>query len=192
MVDELTEEDKERLNKSQEKSEKTKKEWIEEHKRKNVITEEVEEPAEPSSVIDIRKKLLGTRGMFLLELVEEGGFLAPIPNPDRGVETEWILDNRRGYFAVHDVDYPREIRNEDSKWIGFQSGPTDETYFYTYFSEGGKEIRNETIHQKESRKDNREQAIDFLKGLRANKDFLVEKENLDWLVKQEKHFGITI
>ena len=153
MVDELTEEDKERLNKSQEKSEKTKKEWIEEHKRKNVITEEVEEPAEPSSVIDIRKKLLGTRGMFLLELVEEGGFLAPIPNPDRGVETEWILDNRRGYFAVHDVDYPREIRNEDSKWIGFQSGPTDETYFYTYFSEGGKEIRNETIHQKESRKD---------------------------------------
>ena len=63
-------------------------------------------------------------------------------------------------------------------------------YFYTYFSEGGKEIRNETIHQKESRKDNREQAIDFLKGLRANKDFLVEKENLDWLVKQEKHFGI--
>ena len=43
MVDELTEEDKERLNKSQEKNEKTKKEWIEEHKRKNVITEEVEE-----------------------------------------------------------------------------------------------------------------------------------------------------
>ena len=182
MVDELTEEDKERLNKSQEKSEKTKKEWIEEHKRKNVITEEVEEPAEPSSVIDIRKKLLGTRGMFLLELVEEGGFLAPIPNPDRGVETEWILDNRRGYFAVHDVDYPREIRNEDSKWIGFQSGPTDETYFYRDLDEDATSDSFE--------KDNKEQAIDFLKGLRANKDFLVEKENLDWLVKQEKLFGI--
>tara|TARA_B100001167_G_C16697471_1_gene270015 strand:+ start:293 stop:859 length:567 start_codon:yes stop_codon:yes gene_type:complete len=178
----LTEEDKELLKKSRERSEKEIEKFIEEHKRKNVITEEVEEPAEPSSVIDIRKKLLGTRGMFLLELVEEGGFLAPIPNPDRGVETEWILDNHRGFFTVHDIDYPREIRDEDGKWIGFQSGPTDETYFYRDLDEDATSGSFE--------KDNKEQAIDFLKGLRTNKDFLVEKENLDWLVKQEKHFGI--
>ena len=105
--DKLTEEEKDRLRKSQERTFQDQKEFIEERKKKieeekkqTLLTKEVKEPFNSPELLDKRRK-------FLLWLVEENGFLSEVSG------TEWILDNHSGFFTVHDIDYPRVWKKKE-------------------------------------------------------------------------------
>lgn len=176
MVDKLTEEEKERLRKSQERTFQDQKELIEEQKKKieeekkkTLVTKEVKEPFNSPEVLDKGRK-------FLLWLVEENGFLSEVST------TEWILDNHRGFFTVHDIDYPRVWRTKEKEdglsWTIDSSGPIDESFFYNLSDVSGDEDEY------------RKKTIDLLRRLRNLDDWILEKENLDWLVEKEKHLGI--
>ena len=172
--DKLTEEEKDRLRESQERTFQDQKEFIEERKKKieeekkqTLLTKEVKEPFNSPELLDKRRK-------FLLWLVEENGFLSEVSG------TEWIVDNHRGFFTVHDIDYPRVWKKKEDgvSWTIDSSGPIDESFFYNLSDVSG------------DKDEYRKKTIDLLRRLRNLDDWILEKENLDWLVEKEKHLGI--
>ena len=205
MVDEWTEEEL----KKEERTEKIRKEWMEGmeegdlyiRKVRGKSVEEVEEPPdipvvtdeveereeEPLSIEEEKKQTLLTKEVkelsnspehlnkgrkFLLRLVEENSFLSEVST------TELILDNHRGFFTVYDIDTPRVWNKKGPRGGNIEvhsSGPMNETFFYN-LSEDDDEYREKTV--------------DLLRRLRNLDDWILEKENLDWLVEKEKHLGI--
>ena len=123
--------------------------------------------------VEQRLLFYGDKGKFLLDKVKGGGFLEQVEGG------KFILDTKPNFFMVYDIAPPRKIEKVNEKTGG--------VWVYTELC-----VQHE-IHWREGELFPEQKTLDLLKKLRDNDHWILWKEeNLDWLVKQEKLFGITI